>query len=86
MVLIVTDGEPTAHIEPEGYAAFDYPPSHRTLGLTVRELDELSKLGAQVTFFKLGEDPGLARFVDGMADGRADASSLPTWTGSARRW
>ena len=67
VVLIVTDGEPTAHIEPEGYAAFDYPPSRRTLGLTVRELDELSKLGAQVTFFKLGEDPGLARFVDGMA-------------------
>ncbi|HEY5853146.1 MAG TPA: VWA domain-containing protein [Aldersonia sp.] len=67
VVLIVTDGEPTAHIEPEGYAAFDYPPSHRTLGLTVRELDQLSKLGAQVTFFKLGDDPGLARFVDRMA-------------------
>ena len=67
VVLIVTDGEPTAHIEPEGYAAFDYPPSHRTVGLTVRELDELSKLGAQVTFFKLGDDPGLARFVDRMA-------------------
>ena len=67
MVLIVTDGEPTAHLEPDGLRGFDYPPSRRTLGLTVRELDELSQLGAQVTFFRLGEDPGLARFVDGMA-------------------
>jgi uncharacterized protein with von Willebrand factor type A (vWA) domain len=67
VVLVVTDGEPTAHIEPEGYAHFDYPTSMRTIALTVRELDNLTKLGSQVTFFKLGEDPGLARFVDRMA-------------------
>ncbi len=67
VVLIVTDGEPTAHLEPEGYAHFDYPPSMRTLGLTVRELDNLAKLGTQVTFFRLGDDAGLARFVDRMA-------------------
>ncbi|WP_068270947.1 vWA domain-containing protein [Aldersonia kunmingensis] len=67
VVLVVTDGEPTAHIEPDGYAQFDYPPSMRTIALTVRELDNLTKLGAQVTFFKLGTDPGLARFVDRMA-------------------
>lgn len=67
VVLVVTDGEPTAHLEPEGYAAFDYPPSARTLGLTVRELDHLGKIGAQVTIFRLGDDPGLARIVDRMA-------------------
>lgn len=67
VVLVVTDGEPTAHLEPEGYAAFDYPPSARTLGLTVRELDHLAKIGAQVTIFRLGDDPGLARIVDRMA-------------------
>ncbi|NLU62487.1 VWA domain-containing protein [Rhodococcus sp. HNM0563] len=67
VVLVVTDGEPTAHLEPDGYAAFDYPPSARTLGLTVRELDHLAKIGAQVTIFRLGDDPGLARIVDRMA-------------------
>ncbi|MFH5207813.1 VWA domain-containing protein [Antrihabitans sp. NCIMB 15449] len=67
VVLIVTDGEPTAHLEPDGYAHFDYPPSMRTLGLTIKELDLLARLGAQVTFFRLGDDPGLARFVDRMA-------------------
>ncbi|MGN5238832.1 vWA domain-containing protein [Rhodococcus sp. SJ-3] len=67
VVLVVTDGEPTAHLEPDGYAAFDYPPSARTLGLTVRELDHLAKIDAQVTIFRLGDDPGLARIVDRMA-------------------
>lgn len=67
VVLIVTDGEPTAHLEPDGHARFDYPPSMRTLGLTVKELDNLGKLGAQVTIFRLGDDAGLARFVDRMA-------------------
>lgn len=67
VVLVVTDGEPTAHLEPDGYAAFDYPPSARTLGLTVRELDHLARIGAQVTIFRLGSDPGLARVVDALA-------------------
>ncbi|MGB7363056.1 MAG: VWA domain-containing protein, partial [Rhodococcus sp. (in: high G+C Gram-positive bacteria)] len=67
VVLIVTDGEPTAHLEPDGHAFFDYPPHPRTLGLTVRELDTLAKIGAQVTIFRLGDDPGLARVVDRMA-------------------
>lgn len=67
VVLIVTDGEPTAHLESDGHARFDYPPNMRTLGLTVKELDNLAKLGAQVTIFRLGDDAGLARFVDRMA-------------------
>ncbi|QCB50303.1 VWA domain-containing protein [Rhodococcus sp. PAMC28707] len=79
VVLIVTDGEPTAHLEPDGNAYFDYPPSPRTLGLTVRELDNIAKLGAQVTIFRLGDDPGLARVVDRMAErvgGRVIAPDL----------
>lgn len=79
VVLIVTDGEPTAHLEPDGHAFFDYPPSPRTLGLTVRELDTIAKLGAQVTIFRLGDDPGLARVVDRMAErvgGRVVAPDL----------
>ncbi|SNS44653.1 vWA domain-containing protein [Rhodococcoides kyotonense] len=79
VVLIVTDGEPTAHLEPDGHAFFDYPPHPRTLGLTVRELDTIAKLGAQVTIFRLGDDPGLARVVDRMAErvgGRVIAPDL----------
>lgn len=67
VLLIVTDGEPTAHLAPTGRAEFAYPPSRATLALTVQELAAAGRLGAQVTFFRLGEDPGLARFVDSMA-------------------
>ena len=33
----------------------------------MRELDNARRLGAQTTFFRLGDDPGLARFVDRLA-------------------
>jgi uncharacterized protein with von Willebrand factor type A (vWA) domain len=74
VVLIVTDGEPTAHLE--SYSAadgggssvfFDYPPHPRTIAHTVKGLDEVARLGAQVTIFRLGNDPGLARFIDQVA-------------------
>ncbi|HWE89574.1 MAG TPA: VWA domain-containing protein [Pseudonocardiaceae bacterium] len=64
VVLIVTDGEPTAHLEPDGEALFNYPPDPRTLAVTMAEVDGLAKLGASITVFRLGEDPRLAEFVD----------------------
>ena len=68
VALVVTDGEPTAHLMPNGQPFFGYPPEAHTLGLTVRELDNTARLGTQMTFYRLGDDPGLARFVDRMAD------------------
>ena len=72
VVLVVTDGEPTAHLEDFGdgdgtQVFFDYPPHPRTIAHTVRGFDEIAKLGAQVTIFRLGSDPGLARFIDQVA-------------------
>lgn len=67
VVLVVTDGEPTAHLEPDGEAFFDYPPSPYTLRATVGELDRLSGLRARFTFFVLGDDPRLAVFMDDVA-------------------
>ncbi|GAA1808728.1 VWA domain-containing protein [Nostocoides veronense] len=71
VLLVVTDGEPTSHLHSSGQVFFDYPPHPLTLALTVRELDTTTRLGAKVTFFRLGDDPGLARFIDQMAR-RAD--------------
>ena len=66
VLLVVTDGEPTAHLEPDGEAIFGYPPSPYTIALTVQELDASRRLGANVTFFRLGSDPGLTRFIEGL--------------------
>lgn len=67
VLLIVTDGEPTSHLESSGDVFFSYPPHPMTIALAVRELDNARRLGAQTTFFRLGEDPGLARFIESMA-------------------
>ena len=71
VVLVVTDGEPTAHLEDfDGRGSsvfFDYPPHPRTIAHTVRGFDEVARLGAQITIFRLGDDPGLARFIDQIA-------------------
>lgn len=67
VVLIVTDGEPTSHLLEDGEAFFDYPPHPLTIARTVQEFDAVAKLGAQVTIFRLGDDPGLGRFVDSIA-------------------
>lgn len=79
VLLVVTDGEPTAHLEPDGEVWFSYPPHPLTIAHSVRELDAAARLGAQTTFFRLGEDPGLARFIDSMArrvDGRMVSPEL----------
>ena len=71
VILVVTDGEPTAHLEDfdgDGSSVFfDYPPHPRTIAHTVRGFDDMARLGAQVTIFRLGSDPGLARFIDQVA-------------------
>jgi uncharacterized protein with von Willebrand factor type A (vWA) domain len=67
VLLIVTDGEPTSHLEPDGDVWFSYPPHPLTIANTVRELDNSRRIGAQTTFFRLGDDPGLARFIESMA-------------------
>jgi uncharacterized protein with von Willebrand factor type A (vWA) domain len=68
VLLIVTDGEPTSHLESSGEVLFSYPPHPLTIAHTVRELDNSRRLGAQTTFFRLGDDPGLARFIEQLAD------------------
>ncbi|MFC4020397.1 VWA domain-containing protein [Micromonospora sp. GCM10011542] len=68
VVLVVTDGEPTAHLDPEaGEALFHWPPLPETIEATVREVDRLSRYGATINLFMLGDDPGLRRFVDAVA-------------------
>ncbi|MEV6303554.1 VWA domain-containing protein [Actinoplanes sp. NPDC051861] len=67
VVLIVTDGEPTAHLEDDGEAVFWWPPLSETVQATVREVDQLTRFGATLNVFMLGEDPGLRRFVSAVA-------------------
>lgn len=75
VLLVVTDGEPTAQLLPGGESWFSYPPEPATLAATVAELDRTTHAGAQTTFFRLGDDPGLEAFLTAMAD-RARGSAV----------
>jgi uncharacterized protein with von Willebrand factor type A (vWA) domain len=66
VVLVVTDGEPTAHNAPDG-PIFAWPPIRETIEATVVEVDQLTRYGTSLNLFMLGEDPGLRRFVDAIA-------------------
>jgi uncharacterized protein with von Willebrand factor type A (vWA) domain len=67
VVLVVTDGEPTAHLLDDGSPFFSWPTTYDTLRATITEVDALTRYGATLNLFMLGEDEGLARFVDAVA-------------------
>jgi uncharacterized protein with von Willebrand factor type A (vWA) domain len=76
IVLVVTDGEPTAHLGNGREPEFMWPPTEDTVRATVAQVDELARYGATLNFFLLGDDPRLARFVD--AVGRRAAGRVFT--------
>ncbi len=67
IVLIVTDGEPTAHLRRDGSSWFDWPPSPETLELTMAEVDKMTRRRATLNIFMLADDERLTSFVDEVA-------------------
>ena len=67
VVLIVTDGEPTAHLQRDGRSWFDWPPSPETVELTLAEVDKMTRRHAALNIFMLADDPRLSAFVDNVA-------------------
>ncbi|MGQ0465346.1 MAG: VWA domain-containing protein [Sporichthyaceae bacterium] len=67
IVLIVTDGEPTAHLMRDGEAWFDWPPDAETMALTYAQVDAMTRRRAQLSVFSLDPDPRLAAFCDEVA-------------------
>ncbi|MBO0802459.1 MAG: hypothetical protein J2P25_05225 [Nocardiopsaceae bacterium] len=67
VVLIVTDGEPTAHLERNGRAWFDWPPAPQTVELTLAEVDKMTRRRAALNIFMLAEDDRLSAFVNNVA-------------------
>jgi uncharacterized protein with von Willebrand factor type A (vWA) domain len=67
IVLIITDGEPTAHLLRDGSPYFDWPPSPETLELTMAEVDKMTRRRATLNVFMLADDERLTSFVDEVA-------------------
>lgn len=65
-IIMVTDGDPTAHLE-EGVSHFSYPPSRRTILETLREVKRCTAAGILINTFMLARTPYLTQFVDYVA-------------------
>jgi uncharacterized protein with von Willebrand factor type A (vWA) domain len=65
-VVMVTDGEPTAHLE-DDEVFFSWPPVPETIRRTLAEAMKLSRAGVTLNVFMLEESPGLARFMERLA-------------------
>lgn len=65
-VIMVTDGEPTAHITPDGYAHFEYPSSPITLEETLKEVMRCTRDGIRINTFMLDESVYLRSFIERM--------------------
>jgi uncharacterized protein with von Willebrand factor type A (vWA) domain len=65
-ILMVTDGEPTAHLE-NGVADFAYPPTPRTFQETLKEVQRCTREGITINTFMLERSSYLVGFVEDMA-------------------
>lgn len=62
-IILITDGEPTAHIR-DKKICLEYPPSQRTLQETLKEVKRCTRLGITINTFMLGQDYYMERFVN----------------------
>ena len=65
-VLLITDGEPTAHFE-DGKVRFSYPPTKRTFEETLREVVRCTREGITINTFMLARGHYLVDFVNQMS-------------------
>jgi uncharacterized protein with von Willebrand factor type A (vWA) domain len=64
-IIVVTDGEPTAHLE-DGVPFFNYPPTYRTIQETLREVVRCTREGITINTFMLERSYYMADFVEQM--------------------
>jgi len=67
-IIMITDGEPTAHIDASGRPLFSYPPTRETVDATLLEVNRCTREHITINTFMLDADRGLRRFVERMTE------------------
>ena len=65
-IIMITDGEPTAHIGPSGHPYFNYPPAPETIEATLKEVARATKEDIRINIFMLDPNNYLRQFVEKM--------------------
>ncbi|HEX2785416.1 MAG TPA: VWA domain-containing protein [Ilumatobacteraceae bacterium] len=63
-IIMITDGEPTAHITPTGDVFFNYPPVRETVDATLREVARCTRENIRINTFMLDATSYLKSFVE----------------------
>jgi uncharacterized protein with von Willebrand factor type A (vWA) domain len=63
VIMVITDGEPTAHIAADGFADFAWPPTRETIAATLAEVERCTRRGAVINVFMLDDEPRLVAFM-----------------------
>ena len=67
-IIMITDGEPTAHITPGGQVFFNYPPVRETVEATLREVMRCTKDQITINSFVLDANGPLRRFIEQLTE------------------
>jgi uncharacterized protein with von Willebrand factor type A (vWA) domain len=67
-IIMITDGEPTAHVTPSGDVFFNYPPVSETVEATLREVLRCTREGIRINTFMLDATSYLTAFVERLTE------------------
>ncbi len=67
-IIMITDGEPTAHLNNDGTPFFSYPPTRETVNRTMAEVVRCTRAGIAINTFMLDPDSGLRGFVERLTE------------------
>ncbi len=67
-IIMITDGEPTAHITPEGDVYFNYPPVRETVEATLREVVRCTRDQIRINTFVLDATTALTQFIEKLTE------------------
>ena len=67
-IIMITDGEPTAHIRPNGEVFFSYPPAYATIEATLREVMRCTRDGIRINTFMLDATSELRSFIEQLTE------------------
>ena len=63
-IIMITDGEPTAHVMDDGEVFFSYPPAYSTIEATLREVWRCTREDIRINTFMLDASGALREFVE----------------------
>ena len=67
-IIMVTDGEPTAHLTANGSPVFHYPPVQETIDATMTEVLRATRDDIRINTFMLDATPYLQRFIERLTE------------------